>query len=301
MTKILGRAGAGMLAVLAPLLLAPTDAAHSTPVSEPTVAPPPSTTPATTPTASSTPDCAGIVQTKSGTASSGGEFDWEEESGVDVGVPVWSQVSFSASDIAVGTNGTVWYIGSDGSSIYQMTGASPKKIEGAGSRVAVDPSGNAWIVNSTGAIFKWTGASWTQVDGTAKDVAVGANGTVWILGADGVPSRWDGAKWVKGTGRGTAISVDPKGNPWVTNESSEIWQYTGSTWKLLPGAGSDIAVGADGTAFAVGNGGQVWRLGAGGNTWERICGAIAARVAAGRAGVAYAARSGAPALRSVSH
>ena len=69
----------------------------------------------------------------------------------------WGAFAGTATDIAVGKNGTIWDVGATsvagGFPVYRWNGSSWVKSSGAGVKVAVDPSGLPWIVTSTHAIY----------------------------------------------------------------------------------------------------------------------------------------------------
>ena len=132
-----------------------------------------------------------------------------------------------ATDIAIGANGTIWAIGNvaegGGYGIYKMSGTSWTKIPGGATRIAVDPQGNAWAVNSMNSIFKYNGSVWTTMPGTAKDIGIGADGSVWITGANSSISSWNGSAWDLRTGQAEQISVAPSGKPWVVNAQGQVY------------------------------------------------------------------------------
>src|SRR6185436_18107467 len=108
-----------------------------------------------------------------------------------------------AQDIGVGANGSAWHIGTDarpgGFGIYRWVNNNWQNVAGAAVKVAVDPQGNAWVVNDKRAIFRFDNGKFVQMPGLANDIAIGANGTVWVVGTDPQPGgfglhRWDGAK-----------------------------------------------------------------------------------------------------------
>ena len=225
----------------------------------------------------------------------------------------WGDTTYKAYDIAAGANGSVWFIsaattnGADGS-IYRVTPSGPQQVAGGAMRIAVDPAGNPWVVNSGNQIFRWNGSGWQQMPGAARDVGIGANGAVWVIGTDMSPYKWNGSNWSKISGGAVLISVDPSGNPWVVNAANQIWRYDGANWALLPGAARDIGVGADGTVYVVGlgsmpGGSQVWRWVPSANNWTPESNVIGFSVAGGPAGTAYVARSresGMPVLARIS-
>jgi len=69
----------------------------------------------------------------------------------------WAAVTGSATDIAVGKNGTIWDVGttavSGGYPVYKWSGSAWTKSSGVAVKVAVDPNGLPWIVNSSHTIY----------------------------------------------------------------------------------------------------------------------------------------------------
>jgi len=167
----------------------------------------------------------------------------------------------SATDISVGANGSVWIVGTnkvaDGFGIYRWNGTGWAPQTGGAFTIAVDPSGNPWITNSTGQIWHWNGRVWVQYPGTANDIAVGANGSVWIVGTNKVAGgfgiyRWNGTSWAPQTGGAFTIAVDPSGNAWITNSDAQIFHWNGTAWVLFPGYAVDISVSTSNTVWIVG-------------------------------------------------
>lgn len=143
----------------------------------------------------------------------------------------------TATDIGIGADGTVWVIGSQavpgGFNILRRSGSTWSVVPGGAVRIAVDPSGKAWVANSANSIFRHDGSNWVQTAGAAKDVGVGADGSVWMVGTNPVPGgygigRWNGAGWTGKSGGAVQVSVAPDGNPWVVNGGGEIYQATDS-------------------------------------------------------------------------
>ena len=164
-------------------------------------------------------------------------------------------------DVGAGSNGSVWIVGTNpvpgGYGIYRWSGSGWTAIPGGAVRIAVDPSGNPWVVNSTGHIYHWVGNSWTSYPGLASDIGVGANGSVWIVGTNPVPGgygiyRWSGSGWAAIPGGAVRIAVGPAGNPWVVNSTGHVYHWVGNGWSLYPGLATDIGVGANGSVWIVG-------------------------------------------------
>jgi len=100
----------------------------------------------------------------------------------------WERLSGAATDIGVGANGAVFTIGTNrsdgGHGIWKWTGNQWQSLPGGGVRIAVDPSGNPWVVNDRGTIFQWRGGDWAKLPGGATDIGIGANGSVFITGTE---------------------------------------------------------------------------------------------------------------------
>jgi hypothetical protein len=149
-------------------------------------------------------------------------------------VPKFSLYPGLATDVAVGANGSVWAVSanpvSGGYRLWRWTGTAWAPVRGGGIRIAVDPSGNPWMVNSLHHIYRWAGTGWTRMPGAATDLGIGANGSVWAVSANPVSGgyriwRWTGTGWAPVSVGGLAIAVDPVGYPWVVNSGNQILSY----------------------------------------------------------------------------
>jgi hypothetical protein len=170
-----------------------------------------------------------------------------------------------AKDIGAGSDGSVWVIGTDAVGaardfgVHRWTGRTWETIDGGGVRIAVDPDGRPWVVNSAGQIFQRIGTQWTLQPGLATDIGIGADGSVWVIGTNPVGAghdfgvfRWNGSSWNPVDGGGVRIAVDRAGNPWVVNSVGQIFQRTGTQWTRQPGLATDIGIGADGSVWVIG-------------------------------------------------
>jgi hypothetical protein len=140
----------------------------------------------------------------------------------------WELKPGTAKDIGIGANGTVWAIGFNSAGmheVYKWNGDAWVTIPEAGGaiRVAVDTSGNAWIVNSANKIFRYNGSGWEPKPSPAIDIAVGANGAIWCTGIDGKVYRLAEGQWKSLEGDGSQISVAPDGNAWVVNARGQVY------------------------------------------------------------------------------
>ena len=133
-----------------------------------------------------------------------------------------------ATDIAVGADGSVWIIGSNsvpgGYDIYKWNGSGWNKIDGGALRIAVDPAGNPWVVNSTRTVFKRTASGWQVMPGNLLDIAIGADGSIWGTAPDGKIMQFVNNTWVVKTGGATNIAVSPNGEPCVVNSGGGTYR-----------------------------------------------------------------------------
>ena len=183
---------------------------------------------------------------------------------------LWYNVSpnvgtYFSSDIGVGANGTVWTIGVvpsyAGYQIFKYSAGVWTQITGGAVRVAVDPNGNAWVVDNTGVAYFWGGSGWIshkiQIGLTSfnsSDIGVGLNGSVWATTQDGSLFKWTGSTWqlVQSLPGGSGqISVDNTGRPWIVNSYGKIYRLDGNNWTSLPGLAKDIGCGADGSVYII--------------------------------------------------
>ena len=212
----------------------------------------------------------------------------------------WQLTDGAARDVGVGADGSVWVIGTNavggGYGIYRRTNNSWVNIPGGAERIAVDPQGHAWVVNSSNNIFRHDGTKWVTVNGSARDIGVGANGTVWVIGTTaeaggyGIYRSTDkGANWTRIPGAAVRVSVDPQGNAWVVNSSNNIFRHDGTKWVQLVGAATDIGIGADGAAWVIGTDSGIYRWE--GSNWAKKPGG-AAQIAAGPHGAVWVVNQG---------
>jgi Tectonin domain len=151
----------------------------------------------------------------------------------------WQGLPGNANDIAVGRNGSVWIVTNTsapgGYSPAYWNGSGWTVIAGGVTKIAVDPQGNPWAINSINQIFRLANGTWQGMPNqTATDISIGADGTVYILGTAPIPAsygplRWDPSQstWIRmddnGASGGTLIEVDVNGAPWVIN-ANNIYQ-----------------------------------------------------------------------------
>ncbi len=101
----------------------------------------------------------------------------------------------SASDIAVGDDGSVFIIGLGGMP-YQYNGTTWNVIPGITNavRIAAGPTGTTTVVVSSGAIYQYVNGNWNNLNApfVANSVGVDEGGHVWAIGPDSskISSVW---------------------------------------------------------------------------------------------------------------
>jgi len=178
----------------------------------------------------------------------------------------WEQVPGEAMAIGVGANGAVWTIGtireSGGYGVYRWDGVQFEKAAGiAGVRIAVDPHGNPWVVDSFNNVRRWSRGSWENLPGWGKDVAIGANGSVWAVGLEGGLYEFRGHRFEKiYPGGFVRIATGPAGEPWPIDEKQHLVRRGPTGWESLRSATAGVAIGGNGAVWILDSAGVVYRL-----------------------------------------
>lgn len=187
----------------------------------------------------------------------------------------WEQVPGEASAVAVSANGEVWAIGgvreSGGFGVYRWNGAEFEKAIGiAGIRIAVDPRGFPWVVDSFHNVRRWTGRHWENLPGWGKDIGIGANGSVWSVGLEGGLYEFRRGRFEKRfPGRFEHVAVAPDGEPWIIDEKQELARQGTSGWESFRSGTASVSIGANGAMWVLDATGGVYRLGDASGLWFR--------------------------------
>lgn len=167
-----------------------------------------------------------------------------------------------ASDIGVGSDGSVWITGRadipSGHPVFRWNGRSWDLVQGAGVAISVAPNGLPWVVADSGGISRRTvgggsaGQGWAVVEGSASDIALstGVLPAAWMIGTKPYPTGtgndinvFNDVNWDLMPGAATRIAVGPDGSPWVVNRQGDILH-------LVPATESHVV-------FTTGDAGQV--------------------------------------------
>ena len=145
----------------------------------------------------------------------------------------WQRMPGWATDIGAGSDGSVWVLGTDvrdgGYGIWRwQNGSWSQPVGGGGVHIAVDSSGEPWVVNSNHDIWHYAAQGWVQAPGSGTDVGAGG-GQVWVVGTVAVSGgygvwHWNGSGWDGVDGGAVAIGVAPSGMPWVVNDQNSVFE-----------------------------------------------------------------------------
>jgi hypothetical protein len=99
--------------------------------------------------------------------------------------------SGKAIAIAAGEDDSIWVLGGrkseTGYSLFQYINNRWKKVDKIfGVRLAIDPNGNPWVINSDNMIFRRRNNSWERVRGRATDISIGAMGDIYVTSTNKV-------------------------------------------------------------------------------------------------------------------
>jgi hypothetical protein len=125
----------------------------------------------------------------------------------------WTQLSGSASRLAVAPDGSLWALSTlpagANKYLWHYTGGTWTNVPGLAANIAVGPDGTLYAVNSSsGGVYAYNGSTWSALGGGADWVTTGADGSVYVLS---------------------------NGN--IVGGNSAIWKYSGGAWTQQPGAG----------------------------------------------------------------
>ncbi len=222
----------------------------------------------------------------------------------------WTTLTRTATDIAVGANGTLWITsaelipGTSDHPILSWDGKSWNEVEGGGIRIAVDPSGVPWVTNSKGELLRRSGNAWIRMKVGVLDVGIGANGAVWATAPDWQIYQKVGNDWRVVQGRASRLAVDANGNAWTVDAARHISRWNGSGWTAVSGAALDIAIAPDGGVYIIGRDpvtGAVETYRLNGDKWVLVSGAASgSSIAAGPNGMLYVVQRSATGTRLLS-
>ena len=107
----------------------------------------------------------------------------------------WTQMTGSASQVALAPDGSMWVLsdlpsGTD-KYIWHYASGTWTNISGEASAIAVRPDGTLYAINSLGAIYAYSGGAWTGIGGTGGSIGAGGDGSIYVTSVgSGDQSLW---------------------------------------------------------------------------------------------------------------
>lgn len=147
--------------------------------------------------------------------------------------------NITASDVAVSYNGTVMVIGPQ-NYLYKfnnaleqprfdrLSGPNENTAPPGGVRLALDPNGVPWVIQSDGYVARCDKLICTRLAVRARDIGIGPEGSVFIVDSSKTLSRWNERsqsfdRLVTIADPVDQVAVGPLGKPWVINSKFEVW------------------------------------------------------------------------------
>ncbi len=189
---------------------------------------------------------------------------------------IWTKVPGKAQDVAIGSDGTTYAIGTPkgrgGFRIFKRAknATAWTKVKGAAVRIAVAGT-QAWVVTDDGQIFSQNGAGWKKVTGpAAQDIGASVKG-VWIIDLKGKIHKRSGNGWQNIPGTAYRVDIDQDGRPWVVDLKGQIFVHNDKEkWVKLPGSAIDVAADVPGMTRVIGKDGKTYVYNIAKRNWDRI-------------------------------
>ncbi len=208
----------------------------------------------------------------------------------------WQAIRGTASDIAIGPEGSVAAVDNRGN-VYRYNHAedSWQPIGNAISRLTIGKDDVIWGVDTGGALRQFNGTSWTAVGVGASDLAIGSDGLVYVTTNTNTLAIYDPRlrSWRALSGQGKRIALDKNGLVWTVSSEGEISRRLDKVWITVPGQAEDIATDANGDVFVTSKDGNILKWDEKNVRWQQVTGAQnSISLAAGAGQLWYADQTG---------
>ena len=156
----------------------------------------------------------------------------------------WENKETDVADVAADANGNIYIAKRDGRirKWYPLR-SEWRPIEGSARRIALDSSGQPWIITVQGNIQSFDGKAWKSMPGQALDIALGKDNVAMIVDATGQALRWNGIqqRWdvLPGVKALKTLAVTTDGSAWVVLQDGTI--FTNGTLTATPLSEDDTA------------------------------------------------------------
>ena len=208
----------------------------------------------------------------------------------------WQTIQGSASDLAVGSDGSVAAVDRVGNVYrYNHTEDSWQPIGSQISRLAIDKEGTIWGVDQRGVVRQFTGTSWNAVGAGASDIAISKDGIVYVTTNTSNLASYDPKTraWQAIEGTGERLALDLTGMIWIVSKEGKISRRLDDIWIEVPGKARDITTGDKGNVYITATDGKLLRWNDKAISWTQVNGADNSKVlAAGDGQLWYANPNG---------
>lgn len=145
-----------------------------------------------------------------------------------------------AVEAGYGGDGSFYWLGSNtyatDNQLYKLTwgdyGAYAQPLPGHGTRLAVDPHGNPWIVTRSLEIYRFRSDIPMTIPGKARDISTSSTYTVCIIGIDfriygtsytyQTTEPWVGIADIINTP--VRVAISPQGVPWYIDQFNNVFK-----------------------------------------------------------------------------
>ena len=206
----------------------------------------------------------------------------------------WVEIGTSASNLAVGADGTLVIVNTPYQTVWEYTPASGKwtQLPSVVSQVAVVNANSIWCVGTDRNVYRLSGSTWIKVGITADSIAAGSDGTV-IVANYPTQTIWkyvSDNNWtqVPGGGLANVVSVVRSNDYYVVGSGPGYWawNFNGAWSEVGESAYSWISSASDGTVVTTTSAHNIYQL-VSPNNWVQITGTMK-EVVAQKAGSYYA-------------
>lgn len=143
----------------------------------------------------------------------------------------WQQVSGTASDLALGLDGSLVISRADETLQRRIGNGSFQTIPGRGLVVALTPDGKPWTIRADGSIYRCDSDPCRRLPRSGKSLSIGPDGSIFVATPDNRLLRFDRTAndWreIPVPGFDAAyVAVGPRGRPWIITSTGKVLATT---------------------------------------------------------------------------
>ncbi len=193
----------------------------------------------------------------------------------------WVEIGTSASNIAVGSDGTLVMVNTPYQTVWEYTPASGKwtQLPSVVSQVAVVNANSIWCIGTDRNVYRLSGGAWIKVGISADSIAAGADGTVIVANypAQTIWKYVSDNNWtlVPGGGLANVVSVVKSNDYYIVGSGPGYWawNFNGAWSEVGEAAFSWISSASDGTVVTTNSAHNIYQL-VSPNNWTQLTGTM---------------------------